>query len=80
MELSTVIAILIVGSLFGYLAYWLATFVRDPYASFGRTDKTTAALGSALQDLDRLIARPSLEHKVELENKVHKHDNDVGGE
>jgi hypothetical protein len=33
-------------------------------------NKVTTAFGGALQELDRLIARPSIEYKIEAENKV----------
>jgi hypothetical protein len=38
-----------------------------------------APLGSALMELDRLVARPSVEHVVEAENKIVRQD-DQGGE
>jgi hypothetical protein len=36
-------------------------------------------LGSALMELDRLVARPSVEHVIEAENKIVRED-DQGGE
>jgi cell division septal protein FtsQ len=59
--------------------FWLLSFIRQPYRSLTR-GKTTAAVGNALQDLDRLLARPSVEHKIEVEQKIHKRDDDVGGQ
>jgi hypothetical protein len=38
-----------------------------------------APLGSALMELDRLVARPSVEHVVEAENKVVRREDDQGG-
>jgi hypothetical protein len=40
----------------------------------------TAGIGSAMQELDRLMARPSAEHIVEAETPVLKREDDAGGE
>jgi len=40
----------------------------------------TAGIGAAMQELDRLMARPSIEHRVETENRVFNRENDPGGE
>jgi hypothetical protein len=42
--------------------------------------RASAAVGNALQDLDRLVTRPSVEYRIEAENYVQKADNDQGGE
>jgi hypothetical protein len=39
----------------------------------------TAGIGAAMQELDRLLARPSAEHIVEAENPVLKREDDEGG-
>lgn len=41
---------------------------------------TGAALGNALQELDRLTTRPSVEYKLETEHQVQPVENDKGGE
>lgn len=40
----------------------------------------TAGVGAALQEIDRLSARPSVEHQVELEHRTLKREDDAGGE
>lgn len=40
----------------------------------------SAGVGAALQELDRLMARPSVEHKVETEHPVLKREDDAGGQ
>ena len=40
----------------------------------------SAALGAAFQELDRLVARPSVEHTVEAEKRIVKSDDERGGE
>jgi hypothetical protein len=40
----------------------------------------TAGIGSAMQELDRLMARPSAEHIVDAETPVLKREDDAGGE
>lgn len=38
----------------------------------------SAGLGPALQELDRLVARPSVEHTVEAEHRVLRREDDAG--
>jgi len=38
----------------------------------------TAGIGAAMQELDRLMARPSAEHIVEAQNPVVKREDDKG--
>ena len=40
----------------------------------------SAAVGAALQELDRLTARPSVEHQIEAEHQTLKREDDSGGE
>lgn len=61
------------------LPFWMVACLRDLYRSKSRR-QSTVALGNALQELDRLVARPSLQHKVEVESQVREVDDDRGGE
>jgi hypothetical protein len=79
MGLKEVVAAAILGFLAVAVAGWLVSFLRNPYRSLGR-GKATGAAGGVLQELDRLLARPSVEHKIEVEQKIQKRDDDVGGE
>jgi hypothetical protein len=40
----------------------------------------SAGVGAAMQELDRLMARPSAEHKFEAEQPVLKREDDSGGD
>jgi hypothetical protein len=40
----------------------------------------SAGIGAAMQELDRLMARPSAEHIEEAENPVLKREDDSGGD
>jgi hypothetical protein len=40
----------------------------------------TAGIGAAMQELDRLYARPSAEHRVEAETPVLRREDDQGGD
>jgi hypothetical protein len=40
----------------------------------------TAGLGAAMQELDRLVARPSAEHVVEAQNPALRREDDEAGE
>jgi hypothetical protein len=40
----------------------------------------SAGIGAALQELDRLVARPSIEHQIDSEQRVLKREDDSGDE
>jgi hypothetical protein len=40
----------------------------------------TAGVAAAMMELDRLVARPSVEHQVEAEHQTLKREDDSGGE
>jgi hypothetical protein len=40
----------------------------------------SAGVGAAMQELDRIIARPSVEHQIEAEHQTLKREDDAGGE
>jgi hypothetical protein len=42
--------------------------------------RSGAVIGNALQELDRLVARPSVEYTAEAETPILKRDDDRGGE
>ncbi|HEY2828227.1 MAG TPA: hypothetical protein VGJ04_11570 [Pirellulales bacterium] len=42
--------------------------------------KSTAAMGSALRELDRLVARPSIEYRIEAEDPDKLVEDEKGGE
>jgi hypothetical protein len=44
------------------------------------TGGISAGIGAALQELDRLTARPSIEHKVESERPTLKREDDSGSD
>jgi hypothetical protein len=44
------------------------------------TGGITAGIGAAMQELDRLTTRPSVEHKLETERPTLKREDDSGGD
>ncbi|HEX3600741.1 MAG TPA: hypothetical protein VHU84_11400 [Lacipirellulaceae bacterium] len=38
----------------------------------------SAGIGAAMQELDRIMARPSIEHQVEIEQQVLRREDDSG--
>jgi hypothetical protein len=40
----------------------------------------SAGIGAAMQELDRLMARPSVEHQIEAEQHVSEREDDKGGD
>ena len=77
--MNVVVAAIVMLVMFVAVVYWLVSFLRHPYGSMHR-GKGTGAAGGVFQELDRLLARPSVEHKIEAEQKIQKRDDDIGGE
>lgn len=69
----TTVACLLIG-----FPIWMIWCLRELYGGKSRT-RSTIAMGSALQELDRLIARPSIVHKIEVESEVVAPNDDHGG-
>jgi hypothetical protein len=61
------------------LPVWVVACMCKLYGSKSR-GRGIVALGNALQELDRLVARPSIVHKVDLETQVLDAHDDHGGE
>ena len=40
----------------------------------------SSGVGAALQELDRIMARPSVEHQVEAEHQTLRREDDAGGD
>jgi hypothetical protein len=47
---------------------------------YAEKPRSGAAIGNALQELDRLVTRPAIEFTVEVESPVLKREDDRGGE
>lgn len=46
----------------------------------GRRRASGATVGNALQELDRIVARPSIEYTIAAETPILKRDDDQGGD
>ena len=68
------VAIVLIG-----FPLWTLACIRELYGGKSRK-ASTIALGNALQELDRLVARPALVHKIEVENNLVDTNDDHGGE
>ena len=40
----------------------------------------TSGVGAAMQEIDRLLTRPSVEHTIEAQTPILKREDDAGGE
>jgi hypothetical protein len=40
----------------------------------------TAGIGAAMQELDRIMARPSVEHQIETEHQTLRREDDAGSD
>jgi hypothetical protein len=54
--------------------------LRTPASRRRSGGSQTACIGAAMQELDRLLARPSVEHTVEAQTPVLKREDDESGD
>ena len=45
-----------------------------------KRERSRVAMGNALQELDRIVARPAVEFRVEAERPILKREGDKGGD
>jgi len=84
MTLYQIFLLVLAGALFIGLpiaAVWtIVEHIRTPPSQRPPRTGVTAGFGAALQELDRLVARPSVEHTVEAEKPILKNEDDKGGD
>jgi len=76
----TVLAIALLVGLPVVLFWTLVDHLRGKGSERHGGGGLTSGVGAVLQELDRLMARPSIEHKVEAEHPVLKREDDSGGD
>jgi hypothetical protein len=74
-----VIALMVVGLPIVLIASMIS-FFRGKGSERRGGGGITAGVGAAMQELDRIMARPSIEHQVEAENQTLRRDEDSGSE
>ncbi len=83
--MQVVIAAFIVLAVFVGLPIWMwlslrrMSFGEMMYGPSGKR-RSSAAIGSALQELDRLVARPSIEYRIEAEDPDKLIEDEKAGE
>jgi hypothetical protein len=84
MSLQTILlSILAVAMLVGlpiFLVVSFVGFVRGKGSERHGGGGVSSFVGAGLQEIDRLLAQPSIEHQIETEQQVQKRDDDSGGE
>jgi hypothetical protein len=84
MTLYQFLLLMLAGALFIGLpvamVWSIVQHIRTPPSRRPPRSGVTAGLGAAMQELDRLVARPSVEHTVESERPILKREDDDGGE
>ena len=84
MALTQILAILIAAAFIvgvpAMLIWSVIDYLRHRGSERPGSGSVTAGIGAAMQELDRLMARPSAEHIIEAENPVLKREDDSGDE
>jgi hypothetical protein len=84
MAIKEIVAIVIgVAILLGVpiaMIWGVVDHIRNSHKRERRNTGATAGIGAAMQELDRLVARPSVEHVVEAETQTLRREDDQGGE
>src|SRR5436190_21507915 len=83
--MQIVISAVVVLMLFVGGPLWLLFSLRSKsfgelvYGKSGQR-RPSSFVGNAMQELDRLMARPSIEYRIEAENRSHLLEDERGGE
>jgi hypothetical protein len=62
------------------LMWTLVAHLRGKGSERPGSGSITSGIAGAMQELDRIMARPSIEHTVETEHPVLKREDDAGGD
>jgi hypothetical protein len=73
-----VLAVLAVVGMPIFLIWSMVDYFRGKGSQRRGSGSFTAGVGAAMQELDRVMARPSVEHIVEAENPVLRREDDSG--
>jgi hypothetical protein len=76
----TVMAILVVIVVPICMAMSIRQHLREKKRGDGSHRPGGVAVGNALQELDRLVSRPSVEYTIEAERALLKQEDDRGGD
>jgi hypothetical protein len=76
----TIMAVIILVGVPVVLAWSLVDHLRGKGRDRRGSGGISAGVGAAMQELDRLMTRPSVEHQVESERAIVKREDDSGGE
>jgi hypothetical protein len=79
MTLKTLVLVALIVVIFVGVPTFLFWSMVDHAKNAHRRERRGGG-GNAMIELDRLVARPSVEHMVEAENKIERREDDQGGE
>jgi hypothetical protein len=75
-----ILAVLFLVGLPILLVWSMVDYFRGKGSERRGSGSFTAGVGAAMQELDRIMARPSAEHIVEAENTVLRREDDSGAD
>jgi hypothetical protein len=73
-----ILATVLILALPAFMAWAAVDHVRNSRKRDRRGGGGSSGVGTALQELDRLVARPSVEHTVEAQHRVLRREDDAG--
>jgi hypothetical protein len=73
-----ILAVLFLVGLPILLVWSMVDYFRGKGSERRGSGSFTAGVGAAMQELDRIMARPSAEHIIEAENPVLRREDDTG--
>jgi hypothetical protein len=73
-----VLAVLTLVGMPIFLVWSMVDYFRGKGSQRSGSGSFTAGVGAAMQELDRIMARPSAEHIIEAENPVLRREDDTG--
>ena len=75
----TILALAVLLFLPAALLWSMAQHLRGKGSERPGSGGISAGVGAAMQELDRIMARPSVEHQTKTENQTLKRDDDSDG-
>jgi hypothetical protein len=75
-----ILAIVVLVGIPVALVWTMVDYFRGKGSDRRGSGSITAGIGAAMQELDRIVSRPSIEHQVDTEHQTHRREDDAGND